>query len=150
MKTNTLNIKKYFYFLTLFILCSCATATGGDDDEAEVVPPEDRIVKFVFTTQEPNYDEVHVSYYDYKTDSHLVEILPFSYDNAGNALPLELVLENYDFRYIDGEGYRNNHSTAELAVQVFVNDKMVVEDSDKGTSSRYARVLFNYDIVAGN
>lgn len=148
MKIYASTIKKFFYFLSLFILCSCATVTGEDD--ADVIPSEDRIVKFVFTTQEPNYDEVHVSYYDYKTDAHLVEILPFSYDNAGNALPLELVLENYDFRYIDGEGYRNNHSTAELAVQVFVNDEMVVEDADRGTSSRYARVLFNYDIATGN
>lgn len=49
-------------------------------------------------------------------------------------------------KYVRGEAFRNSPSPAELMLKLFVNDKLVQEDSKAGTSSSYARVTFDYTI----
>lgn len=142
-------MKKFLILFSALLLFACGTTSSEEEDE-EVISLEDAVVRFVFTTTEPNYDEVHVSYYDNKLDppGPNAGVYPFSYDNSGNALPLEIVIEDYNFRYIDGEAYRNNHSEAQLSVQVYVNDRLILEDDDRGNSNRYATVFFrNIDLL---
>ncbi len=128
-----------------FLLFSCATSVENDEVDEAVRDTSDRIVKMVFFTNEPNYDEVHVNYYDYKTDGFIAGVYAFEYNSAGEALPLEIILENYDFRYVNGDAYRNNHSSALLAVEIYVDGELVDQDSDTGDSQTYAVVKWNYD-----
>jgi hypothetical protein len=124
-------------------LISCSNTASVEE---EISDSSNRIVTMTFYTQEPNYDEVHVSYYDYKTDGFIDGVYPFEFDANGDALPLEIVLENYDFRYVNGQAYRNNHSPARLTVEIYIDGELVAQDSDTGDSVRYAVVRWDYDV----
>lgn len=124
----------------LFTRCSGAAA----NEDLDTASPN--VVSMVFYTQELNYDEVHVSYYDYKTDGFIDGVYPFQFDANGEAFPIEIILENYNFKYVNGTAYRNNHSPARLTVEIYVNGELVAQDSGTGNSSRYATVRWDYEI----
>lgn len=138
-------MKKLIFLFGLILFNSCTTSTLDKDED--VVSGKDRIVKMEFNTSKLDFDEIRISYFDYKTNTNPLVVHQFSYDAAGQPIPLELTFENYDFRYINGEAYRNNPSTEEISVKIYVNDELVVEDAERGEDGEYAEIRFNYDIV---
>lgn len=137
-------MKKIIFIFSLIFIYSC-TAVTSDAEEEDLPSAEDRVVRMEFLTTQPNFDEIRVSYYDYKTDTYPLVVHQFSYDSSGDPIPFIITLENYNFRYIDGEGYRNNPSAAEISVKLYVNDELVDEDVGKGVNGEYAQISFSYD-----
>lgn len=135
-------MKKLLILLSLVLFYNC---TNTSYQEIEI--PKSKKVVFQFETTEPVYDEVMLTYYDYKTDTDITAPYPFTYDATGNSLPLDITFENYQFKYVRGTAYRNNNSTATLSFKLFVNDELVLEDIDQGSPSKYATVNFDYTIV---
>ncbi|PQJ80598.1 hypothetical protein [Polaribacter porphyrae] len=133
---------------TLIIFCSCSTPSSEEDttDPDDIISAEDRVVKMEFNTTEINSDEIRISYFDYLTNTYPVVVHQFSYDSSGQPIPFVITLENYNYRYINGEAYRNNPNPKEISVKVFVNDELAVEDIGKGEGGEYAEIRFNYDI----
>lgn len=135
----------FIFGLILFYSCSNATAV---DEEIEEMSAEDRVVKMEFNTTQLSFDEIRISYFDYTSDTnpYPVVVHQFLYDSSGLPIPLVLTFENYNFRYINGEAYRNNPNTEEISVKIFVDDELVVEETGKGEDGEYAEIRFNYDI----
>lgn len=123
--------------LSIFFFISC-TPVG---ESVEEIPLTETDVRLEFYTQESNYDEIEFSYYDNKTDKFNNETLVFNYDNSGNPLPLILNWEDFGYKYVRGEAYRNNFSIAELTLKLYVNDELVFEETQAGNSNAYGRVF---------
>lgn len=123
--------------LSIFFFISC-TPVG---ETVEEIPLTETDVRLEFYTQESNYDEIEFSYYDNKTDKFNNETLVFNYDNSGNPLPLILNWEDFGYKYVRGEAYRNNFSIAELTLKLYVNDELVFEETQAGNSNAYGRVF---------
>ena len=128
--------------LSIFFFISC-TPVG---ESVEEIPLTETDVRLEFYTQESNYDEIEFSYYDNKTDKFNNETLVFNYDNSGNPLPLILNWEDFGYKYVRGEAYRNNFSIAELTLKLYVNDELVFEETQAGNSNAYGRVFFDHTI----
>ena len=79
-----------------------------------------------------NYFFIYKATFDYKTNTNPLVVHEFSYDTAGQPIPLVLTFENYDFRFINGEAYRNNPSTEEISVKIYVDDELVIEEAERG------------------
>ena len=134
-------MKKLQLIALLFLVFSCnPTATEED------IPLSETDVRIEFYTTEPNYDEVEFSYYNNATDIFNEETLVFNYDNSGNALPIIITWEDFGYKYVRGEAYRNNFSTTELTIKLFVNDDLVYEETESGNPNAYARVVFDHTI----
>lgn len=129
--------------MLIMFLCACGTSS---DDFGDIVLPTINDVRLEFRTTEPNSDQIEFSYYDNNTDAFISEAIQFEYDTNGNPLPLVIKWDNFTYKYIRGEGYRNNFSSAELNFNLFVNDVLVLEENSTGSSNAYARVVFNYTI----
>jgi len=140
-------MKKIFYFLNFVVILGCTTPIVEDETDFGVVSP-DNVVRIEITTLEPN-DEILVNYYVYQTDDYSLGVYPFSYDSQGVAEPIVITLENYNFRYIQGETYRNKVSdAAPLTLKIFLNDELILEESTEvSTTNRNGLIRFNYDIV---
>lgn len=138
-------MKKFFFLLTI-IICVCACSNGTPNDFGGVVIPTVNDVKLEFFTTEPNYDEIEFSYYDNETDKFISQTIQFKYDNNGSPLPLIIKWDNFTYKYVRGEGYRNNFSSAELNFNLYVNDVLVYQEKSSGNSNAYARVVFDYTI----
>ena len=132
------------FTLTIFSCTSTVVLTPEEIAELEELATKD--IEIIFTTTEPNYDEVMVTYYDFSIGDDIAKSYVFKYDVNGNPLPIKIVFDNYKYEYIRGEGFRNNFSEAELKVQVLVDNVLVLEEKSNGTSTHFARVSFNYDI----
>jgi len=89
---------------------------------------------------------VMITYYDFSIGTDIAKAYPFEYDIDGNSLPLKIIFENYKYKTIRGEGFRNNFSEAEIKVQLYIDSRLVKERKSNGTSTIFARVNFNYDI----
>ena len=137
-------MKRLAILIVLFSVFSCTSESKLTPEEIEDLITDD--VEIIFTTTEPNYDEVMVTYYDFDIGTDVAKPYVFKYDVDGNPLPLKISFENYTHELIRGEGFRNNFSEAELKVQLFIDDKLILEEISKGTTSIFARVSFNYDI----
>ena len=133
-------MKKLQLIALLFLVFSCTAVVDEEDFLAEAD------VRIEFSTTEPNYDEIEFSYYNNATDRFIDETLVFNYDNNGNALPYIINWENFGYKYVRGEAYRNNFSSALLNIKIYVNDELVFEQSSSGNSNTFARVLFDYTI----
>ena len=99
-------MKKLIFIFGLILFSSCTTSTL----EGETENPEsgkDRVVKMEFNTTLLGFDEIRISYFD----------------------------------------YRNNPSTEEISVKVYVDDELVIEEAERGKNGEYAEIRFNYDIV---
>ena len=134
-------MKKVLIIFSVFFFFAC---TSSPDEDG--ILSKDRVVVIELLTTEPNYDEAVVTYYDYINDVYTTSPYVFPYDSDGQPLPLRIVLENYDFKHVSGEAYRNNHSTATLELNLYVNDELVQEDDSQGTVSRFATVKFDYTV----
>lgn len=140
-------MKKIAFIISLILFYSCTTSTSEEDANPDIISPEDRVIKMEFNTTELNSDEIRVSYFDYLTNTYPVVVHQFSYDSSGQPIPFVMVFENYNFRYINGEVYRNNPNIEEISTKIYVNDELVIEETVKGENGEYAEFKFNYDIV---
>lgn len=104
------------------------------------------LVEMEFITTEPNSDKIMVSYYQHETKKFSLKSYSFIFDDEGDPLPLKITLENYKFNLINGEAFRENHSSAKLSVKLYVDGKLVLEDSSKGSAETFATVKFKYKI----
>ncbi|MHB0755115.1 hypothetical protein [Polaribacter sp. M15] len=140
-------MNKVLFFALIVFIISCSSPIEAPTEDLGIVSP-DNMVRIEITTTEPN-DEVKVNYYVYQTDDYNLNVYPFSYDAQGNAEPIVIRLDNYDFRYIQGETYRNRASDASpLSLKIFLNDEVIVEEtSEVSTTNRNGLIRFNYDIV---
>lgn len=140
------NMKKLLLIFGIIILYSCTPSTMDEDEVENPASAEDRVVRMEFNTTQLSFDEIRISYFDFKTNTYPVVIHQFTYDSSGQPNPFVLTIENYDFRYINGEAYRNNPNTEEISVKVYVDDELVIEESQRGEGGEYAEIRFNYDI----
>ena len=138
-------MNKLFFIFSLLLIFSCSSVTNPGVDEEDPTRA-DRIIKFEFNTTELQSDEIRISYFDYVTNTYPVVVHNFEYDSSGQPIPFVMTFENYDYRYIYGEAYRNNPNTEEISVKIYVNDELVVATSGKGEDGEYAELRFNYDI----
>lgn len=122
---------------------SCTTTSDNPD------LPQNKInnVEIVFTTTEPNTDEIMITYYDIAKADNVSGPHNFVYDNDGKPLPLVLKFDDYKYKFLDGEAFRNNFSTSELRVQIYVNGELIVERFDRGTSTTFATVDISFRIL---
>lgn len=140
-------MKKFLFSLSFIVILGCSSAILEEEADFGVVS-SDNVVRIEITTSEPN-DEILVNYYVYQTDDYDLDLYPFSYDSQGIAGPVVIRLDNYDFRYIQGETYRNKVSdAAPLTLKIFLNDEVILEEtSEVSNTNRNGLIRFNYDIV---
>ena len=134
-------MKKIALIFSLISIYSCSSPSEESNNNLI-----DSFVVIEFSTTEPNFDEIMVSYYLPETATYSLKPYTFAYDSDDNPLPLKITLENYTSRIIDGEAYRDNHSLARLSVKLYVDGELVLEDSKKGTAETIATVSFKYTI----
>lgn len=139
-------MKKVAYvFMFIFLYsCGCECLTPEEIAEQEELATND--VEIVFTTTEPNSDEIKITYYDIDKADNVSGSYDFKYDTDGNPLPFSLVFDNYKYEFMDGQAFRNNNSSAILNVKVYVEGELLLEKEDSGTSSTFATVNFSFDI----
>ena len=137
-------MKKLYYFLVFTIALGCTTTTT--EEEIEVVSLEDNVVRIEVLTGEPNSDELQISYYEYETDSFSWQPYTVSYDTSGNPLPVIINFDDYDFRYINGEVYRNNSNPASINLKIFLNNEIIIDETEEGDGTEQVLIRFNYDI----
>lgn len=135
-------MKKIIFIFSLILISSCSTVETNEID-TEVL---DKTIRIEISTLEAS-DAVQTSYYDYKTDDYVIQQYLFDYDAAGNAIPVVITLNDYDFRYITGEIYRNNPIPTQLSLKIYVDDELIIDESKTGDGSEYINIGFNYDIA---
>lgn len=140
-------MKKLIFIFGIILFNSCTTSTAEEDQIENPVSAEDRVVRMEFNTTQLSFDEIRISYFDYKTNSNPLVVHEFTYDSAGQPIPFIINFENYNFRYISGEAYRNNPNTEEISVKIYVDDELVIEEAQRGEDGEYAEIRFNYDIL---
>ncbi len=135
-------MKKIALLFFFFVVISCST----DSDNPDL--PQNRInnIEIVFTTTEPNNDEIMITYYNIAGADNVSGPQLFEYDNDGKPLPLVLKFDDYKYLFLDGEAFRNNFSTAELRVKIYLNGELLVERFDNGTSTTFATVDISFRI----
>lgn len=126
-----------------FVAISCSTTSDNPD------LPQNKInnVELVFTTTEPNSDEVMITYYDIAKGDNVSGPHNFVYDNDGKPLPLIIKFDDYKYKFLDGEAFRNNFSSAELRVKIYVNGELLVERFNRGTNTTFATLDISFRIL---
>lgn len=137
-------MKNILHFISIFLVLSC-TNSSTEEEQVEVVLT-DNVVRIEVLTGEPNNDELFITYYEYETDTYNWNAYPFSYDGQGNPEPIIITFDDYDFRYIEGEVYRNNPSSASISLKIYLNDELIIDETKIGDGIEYVLVKFNYDI----
>ncbi|MDP5107238.1 MAG: hypothetical protein NWQ31_13825 [Polaribacter sp.] len=133
-------------FLLLLVVYSCTTPTAETEEETTEI--SDKTVRIEISTTLEN-DAVQITYYDYVDDTDILNEYIFDYDSSGNAIPVVITLDDYDFRYIRGEVYRKNSIPNELTLKIYVDDELIIEESKTGDESEWINIGFNYDILIG-
>ncbi|WP_397445646.1 hypothetical protein [Polaribacter sp. R77954] len=136
-------MKKIIAILNFVLIFGCTVASTEEEQVTEVL---DKTIRMEITTLQQS-DAVQISYYDYITDTYIVEQHIFDYDSSGSAIPKIITLTDYDFRYITGEIYRNNPIPVEISLKIYVDDELIIEESKTGDGSEYINISFNYDIL---
>lgn len=134
-------MKKIVFLVSFIFLTTCSNSHEDDIEEHNFN------ITIELLTNEPNYDEVILTYYNYETRKFTSDSYNFTYNAAGEPLPFTLELKNYAYKFIRGEAYRNNNSSAFLKLNLYVDGELVLEDSNKGTTTSFATVKFNYTIA---
>ncbi|MDD7914897.1 hypothetical protein [Polaribacter ponticola] len=137
-------MKRLAFLVVLFSFFSCSSEVSLTPEEIKELSTKD--IEIIFTTTEPNYDEVMITYYDFDIGTDVAKAYVFKYDVDDNPLPIKIVFDNYEHDFLRGEGFRNNFSDAELKVQLFIDEELILEETSKGTASTFAKVDFNYDL----
>ncbi len=140
-------MKKILFSLFLLSIFSCASPVEEDETELGIISP-DNVVKIEISTSEPN-DEIFVNYYQYQTDDYSLLSYAFSYNSEGVAEPIVITLNNYNFRYIQGETYRKrSENLTPLQLKIYLNDEVIVEETSIVSSTNANGLIrFNYDIL---
>ena len=140
-------MKKLIYTFCFVLALGCSSATEENETELGIVSPDNE-VRIEVTTNEPS-DEIFVNYYVYQTDDYNLKLYPFNYDSQGNADPVIITLSNYDFRYIQGETYRNRANiSSPLTLKIYLNNELIIEETPiQDANNTNSRITFNYDIV---
>ncbi len=138
-------MKKFSLLILSIILFNCS-GTKTPEDAAQELEDATTDVEIIFTTSEPNHDEIMVTYYDIKQGKDITQPYVFEYDQNGNSLPLKIIFDNYEYRFLDGETFRNNFSESELRVQVYFEGNLHSDEASYGTSNSFARVNFSFKI----
>lgn len=134
-------MKKLMIIVLVFLSFSCST-----ENELEETPETTpRNVKIILTTNEPKFDEIVVSYRDFDKMEWVFGPRQFEYDTNGNSLPIIISFDDYTHEEIVGEAYRKNNFSSFIKVQIFVDDKLVLEKISVGTENSYASVNFGYE-----
>ena len=132
------------FLILLVLICSCTTGTIQTEEEnTEVL---DKTVRIEVNTLQEN-DAVQINYYDYISDTDIFSEYIFDYDSSGNAIPVVITLNDYDFRYIQGEIYRKNSIPTQLSLKIYVDDELIIDESKTGDGSEWINIEFNYDIL---
>lgn len=131
-------------FLLLLVVYSCTT--GPIQTEEENTEVLDKIIRIEVSTLQEN-DAVQINYYDYIEDKHILNEYLFNYDSSGNAIPVVITLDDYDFRYIQGNIYRKNSIPTQLSLKIYVDDELIIDESKTGDGSEWINIEFNYDIL---
>lgn len=139
-------MKKILILFSLLAALGCTTATAEEEEGSTEVL--DKTVRIEISTLQEN-DAVQISYYDYITDSYILEQHIFEYDSFGTAITKVITLNDYDFRYITGEFYRNNPIPVQLSLKIYVDDELIIDESKTGDGTEYINISFNYDILTG-
>ena len=100
-------MKKLISFFSLILFLSCST-TSNEEEQLDENLLLDNVIRIEVLTGEPNTDELFVTYYQYQTDTYNWQPYQFNYDAQGNPEPVVITIEDYDFRYIQGEVYRTH------------------------------------------
>lgn len=129
--------------MLFFATISCTTTSENPEAPQNII----NNIELVFTTTEPNNDEIMITYYDIAKADNVSGPHQFIYDNDGKPLPLILKFDDYKYKFLDGEAFRNNFSTSELRVQIFVNGELLVERFDRGTSTTFATLDISFRIL---
>lgn len=128
--------------ILLILIISCTTAETVIEEETLT----DNTIKIEVTSSEIANDEIFITYYEYQTDTYNWKPYPISYDSSGNPEPVIIILENYNYRYIAGEVYRNNNIPSKITLKISVNDEVIIDESKTGNGNEYVTIRFNYDI----
>lgn len=139
-------MKKLVFIFGILVFFSCGSADTEIDKETTL---EEKSVRIEVTTLQAN-DAVQVSYYDYVTDSYIFNQYIFEYDSSGMAIPVVISLDNYDFRYVQGEIYRNNPIPTALSLKIYIDEELIIDESKTGDGSEYINIGFNYDILTSS
>lgn len=138
-------MKKILLLFSVIFAIGCASATSEEElQETEVL---DKTIRIEVLTAQPKDDAIYITFFEYQTNTYNWQQYFFTYDSEGNAEPIIITLEDYDFRYIQGEIYRNNTIPSALFLKIYVDDELVVDESDEGDGTDFATVKFNYDIL---
>ena len=136
-------MKKLALILLPLIIFSCSSTSLTLEETQELITKD---VEVIFTTTEPNTDEIKVTYYDFSIGDDVAKVYRFEYDDKGSPLPIKIIFDNYKYQTIKGEGFRNSFSSSELKVQLYVEGVLVLENKSNGTGKAYAKVNFDYEI----
>lgn len=129
-----------------FIFALGCTTTAAEEESTEVL---DKTIRIEVLTKQPQDDAIYITYYDYLTDQDNWQQYFFTYDAQGNAEPIILTFNDYDFRYVRGEIYRNNTIPTELSLKVYVDDELVIDEAKEEDGNTFVNIKFNYNIVTG-
>jgi hypothetical protein len=138
-------MKRLIYILNFVLIFGCTSASVVEEEQ-QVTEVLDKTVRIEVLTAQEN-DAIYITYYQYETNDTNWQQYFFTYDAQGNAEPIVINFEDYDFRYIEGEVYRNNTITSELFLKIYVDDELVVDESDTGDGTDFVNIKFNYDIL---
>lgn len=134
---------RYLYFVFISVHFISCTTTNSDVNINEFTP---KTIRIEVLTEEPNYDELSITYYEYQTDTYNLKAYTCNYDDNGNPEPIIINLENYDFRYVSGEVYRNNSSESGISLKIFSDDEEIVSEYETGDGTKFVTLTFNYDL----
>lgn len=137
---------RYLLIFVFFISLGCLNQDNEDSSQEYTA----RIIKLVISTEKPEEDELNISYYNYKDDTYINSVNVVEYDDiSGNPQPIIIELadgEDYDFRWIAGEIYRNNANESAIILKILSNDEELITIRKTGDGVNYVTVKFNYDL----
>jgi hypothetical protein len=112
-----------------------------------------KTVRIEVLTDNKENDAIYITYFDYTENTHNWKPYFFEYDALGNAKSIIIdsidnqIFKKYNFRYIQGEIYRNNSIPDALHLKIYVDDELVFDEDKQGEDDKYVNIRFNYDIL---
>lgn len=147
-------MKKLIYIFGILLMISCSAPLGGDGVRNEPISDVfNKNVRIEALTDNKENDAIYITYFDYTENEHNWKQYFFEYDALGNPKPIIIdssdnqILKNYNFRYIEGEIYRNNSIPDALHLKIYVDDELVFDESEQGEDDEFVIIKFNYDIL---
>jgi hypothetical protein len=146
-------MKKLIYIFSLVLIAGCSSSIEGEGAEEPISEVLNKTVRIEALTDNKENDAIYVTYFDYTENEHNWKQYFFDYDALGNPEPIIIdsidnqIFKKYNFRYIEGEIYRNNSITDALHLKIYVDDELVFDQNEEGQGDNYVNIKFNYDIL---